>query len=121
MKINKPIPRILFAVGFVLAALFINAAVFANDTNTQTVWVKNIKVNSTGVSLSGDTGSSAEGFNGFSYRIIGDQLYIKPRYFLGGSGAFDIHIYENMDKINIIYLQGREINDIKIIWEKGAP
>lgn len=98
---------------------FLYASYIANDTTTASILIQQVTVAENHVSVIGDTSNSGEGFKGMNYSVTGDRLYLKPRYFLGGSGRMEVTIQQDMTSINAVYLQGNTPEDVKLIWQRG--
>ena len=99
-------------------SLSIYTKYIANNATTRSVFIEKVIVLNKSLQVIGDTTSSADGFQGYSYKVKGNCLYVKPGYYLGGVGNFDITLKEDMSKIDFVYLQGREANDYRLIWER---
>ncbi len=123
IKIKKGLTKKLL-VGFgvlLCVCLFISyiyTEFIANNTFTSSIAILRINVSDSVLEIEGDSLTSADGFKGYTYKISENNLYVKPRYFIGGLSKFTIEIKGDIYKIDNVYIQGKEKNDIKQIWKR---
>lgn len=90
------------------------------DTNS--VHIEKLKVDNDKLKAYGTTSSSAEAFDGYSYKIDYNILYLKLRYSIVNpihqNGDFQIILHDNLKNIKYIYIQGSMAEDKKLIWTK---
>lgn len=94
-----------------------------NVMNPDLIFVSNSNVIEQNISIAGGFVSSADQYRGYSVDYHDEALYIKVKGhligFYGSSGAFNINIENQYGDVNKIYIQGAELADHKLIWEKG--
>ncbi|MEB1808407.1 MAG: hypothetical protein LPK26_14140 [Bacillaceae bacterium] len=89
---------------------------------TDTIGLTTIDILEDTIHLKGYTSSSATGFSKYMYTSVNDALYIRLKYSLvsrvNPNADFSITIIEPTVDINQIYIQGKDHQDIRLIWEK---
>lgn len=117
---NKKILCVVIIIIGILLIGSIKYLMVGNGVNTNSLFVKNIDVNNDKLYIAGLTINSGEAFAGYDYTIENENLYLKLRYTIvnqfHGNGDFSITINDNLMNIEKIYLQGKESEDLKLVW-----
>lgn len=117
---NKKILCVVIIIIGILLIGSIRYLMVGNEVNTNSLFVKNIDVNNDKLYIAGLTINSGEAFAGYDYTIENENLYLKLRYTIvnqfHGNGDFSITINDNLMNIKKIYLQGKESEDLKLVW-----
>lgn len=120
MKLSK----LILGIAITLVVSVFGYLYFIEGTyaETITIGVQEIEVFEESVMLKGGTSNSATGFSKYTYYIEDENLYIKLKYSVvskvNPTGNYKITIYEPTNDIYKIYMQGRDKNDNRLIWEK---
>ena len=119
--INKKM--VLFSVIILILILLVNGLAYSmigSQVDTTTLQIRDIAVTSEKLNIAGTTSSSAQAFTRYSYTIVNDSLYLTLRYVLVNpfhrNGDFDITIDDNLIGINKVYLQGKDDEDLRLVW-----
>lgn len=95
-----------------------------NKVDTGSLQIKEIDAANNKLYIAGTTINSGMAFVGYDYSIVKDSLYLTTRYVLVNpfhkNGDFNITINSNFAEINKIYLQGKDVTDLKLIWSNGS-
>ncbi|WP_096153293.1 hypothetical protein [Bacillus sp. FJAT-45066] len=122
----------LFVICAIVFSFYIYKTIHHQDiVNTETVLINEVKLEHQHLHISGDTIYSAIFFTrDYEIKYDGeDTLYVQLMYQRtdknNASGRFDIHFYfggefSNVEstKINKVYLQGKDPEDVRLIWER---
>lgn len=104
-----------------LLIVFITEKLIVVSVSADSYYVTKITYTDNKIDVHGGITNSSIRFTGFfTYRVIGDSLYIKPFYSVVTSskhnGDFKIGIKVKNGNIKKIYIVGMQNNDLKQIW-----
>ena len=119
---NKTKIMILICIIIISIAsyLYYSNFVYGSHITTDSVFVENVEVNGSIVTVTGNTAGSGIGFAGYDTVWVADELWIKPRYSIvsksNPSGKMEIEYDIKNLPLHKVYLVGADEEDKKLIW-----
>lgn len=90
--------------------------------NASEIVISNIEVNDSNITIDGGTGSSGIAYVSYNYSVTDNNVYIRIKYALvterNRIGKFEITLLDDFHNINNVYIQGKNKDDLKLIWSK---
>ena len=113
---------VILGIFILLGLAYFIIFIYGSYIHVESYGVKEINVQNDNLHFKGYTMSSALTFSGYKYKIKNENVYIRLRYSLPSifnrDGMSDISIKNNFEGVKNVYLQGREKNDIRLIWSR---
>jgi hypothetical protein len=96
--------------------------VYGRAADPEGIVVQEVKEEDNYLLLKGTTVNSGLGFSGYKYKIENDSLYLELHYSLvskvNPTGDFEVEIKENLQNIKNVYLQGKQVSDAILIFNR---
>ncbi|WP_216827418.1 hypothetical protein [Alkalihalobacterium elongatum] len=119
IKVFLSVLIIILAIGVGITFYYF---IVGEYVTSEAIGIQEINVLEDSIILKGFTVSSAAGFSNYSYEINNDKLYIRLRYSIVSPinpvGDFSIIIRKPTKDIHSILIQGKDKEDLRLIWEK---